>query len=104
MVREATNRQAVAAASAAVTGPARSAPQMRSGPLTASPPTGPLPTRLLPMRLLLAHLFQIGRAHVELQSLMRISYAVFCLKKKTHTNNSKQQIIFSTTRLQLSCT
>src|SRR3546814_20682972 len=23
---------------------------------------------------------QIGRAHVELQSLMRISYAVFCLK------------------------
>src|SRR3546814_2254206 len=37
---------------------------------------------------------KIGRAHVELQSLMRISYAVFCLKKKTkkhyhdvHTNN-----------------
>src|SRR3546814_5625148 len=34
---------------------------------------------------------QIGRAHVELQSLMRISYAVFCLKKKTtshqHTHN-----------------
>src|SRR3546814_2599781 len=30
---------------------------------------------------------QIGRAHVELQSLMRISYAVFCLKKKnTNTN------------------
>src|SRR3546814_1021758 len=26
---------------------------------------------------------QIGRAHAELQSLMRISYAVFCLKKKT---------------------
>src|SRR3546814_5208462 len=25
---------------------------------------------------------QIGRAHAELQSLMRISYAVFCLKKK----------------------
>src|SRR3546814_1361566 len=25
----------------------------------------------------------------ELQSLMRISYAVFCLKKKTHYNNSK---------------
>src|SRR3546814_4105784 len=24
----------------------------------------------------------------ELQSLMRISYAVFCLKKKNHTNNS----------------
>src|SRR3546814_2145972 len=27
---------------------------------------------------------QIGRATSELQSLMRISYAVFCLKKKTH--------------------
>src|SRR3546814_2088519 len=25
---------------------------------------------------------EIGRAHVELQSLMRISYAVFCLNKK----------------------
>src|SRR3546814_7317834 len=28
---------------------------------------------------------EIGRAHAELQSLMRISYAVFCLKKNTHT-------------------
>src|SRR3546814_6594485 len=27
----------------------------------------------------------------ELQSLMRISYAVFCLKKKTQTNNQQQQ-------------
>src|SRR3546814_3712440 len=26
----------------------------------------------------------------ELQSLMRISYAVFCLKKKKNTNNSTQ--------------
>src|SRR3546814_1134799 len=34
---------------------------------------------------------QIGRAHVELQSLMRISYAVFCLKKK-----NKHQHIHST--------
>src|SRR3546814_8953183 len=34
---------------------------------------------------------QIGRAHVELQSLMRISYAVFCLKKKTtKTNNTPE--------------
>src|SRR3546814_2305870 len=31
---------------------------------------------------------QIGRAHAELQSLMRISYAVFCLKKKTKKNAS----------------
>src|SRR3546814_10748962 len=29
---------------------------------------------------------EIGRAHVELQSLMRISYAVFCLKKKSTHN------------------
>src|SRR3546814_9025364 len=28
---------------------------------------------------------EIGRATSELQSLMRISYAVFCLKKKKHT-------------------
>src|SRR3546814_5250914 len=27
---------------------------------------------------------EIGRAHVELQSLMRISYAVFCLQKKKY--------------------
>src|SRR3546814_4929635 len=31
---------------------------------------------------------EIGRAHVELQSLMRISYAVFCLKKKKKINNA----------------
>src|SRR3546814_9186664 len=32
---------------------------------------------------------QIGRAHAALQSLMRISYAVFCFKKHTqpHTYN-----------------
>src|SRR3546814_2943273 len=30
---------------------------------------------------------QIGRAHSELQSLMRISYAVFCLKKQQTTDN-----------------
>src|SRR3546814_9410906 len=30
---------------------------------------------------------QIGRAHVELQSLMRKSYAVFCLNKKKSTNS-----------------
>src|SRR3546814_1259992 len=34
---------------------------------------------------------KIGRAHVELQSLMRISYAVFCLKKKTTIYNIAQQ-------------
>src|SRR3546814_3189865 len=34
---------------------------------------------------------EIGRAPSELQSLMRISYAVFCLKKKNKT--TKTQII-----------
>src|SRR3546814_3780429 len=29
---------------------------------------------------------EIGRAPSELQSLMRITYAVFCVKKKTKTN------------------
>src|SRR3546814_10796122 len=33
---------------------------------------------------------QIGRAHVELQSLMRISYAVFCLKKKKTTTQKRK--------------
>src|SRR3546814_6648792 len=33
---------------------------------------------------------QIGRAHVELQSLMRSSYAVFCLKKKKIDNEDMQ--------------
>src|SRR3546814_10736633 len=31
---------------------------------------------------------KIGRAHVELQSLMRSSYAVFCLKKKKKTQTA----------------
>src|SRR3546814_10115092 len=31
---------------------------------------------------------EIGRAHSELQSLMRISYAVFCLKNNTQTTTT----------------
>src|SRR3546814_404003 len=43
----------------------------------------------------IASSIEIGRAHVELQSLMRISYAVFCLKKTNrhikspHLNNHR---------------
>src|SRR3546814_7087632 len=37
-----------------------------------------------------AHELEIGRAHVELQSLMRISYAVFCLKKKNKNKKRKE--------------
>src|SRR3546814_9986063 len=39
----------------------------------------------------------------ELQSLMRISYAVFCLKKKKHTTtikNKNRQLLKKTTRQQ----
>src|SRR3546814_4351536 len=44
---------------------------------------------------------QIGRAHSELQSLMRISYAVFCLKKKkqnqsTHNHIQSSLLLFNT--------
>src|SRR3546814_10532772 len=34
---------------------------------------------------------EIGRAHAELQSLMRISYAVFCLKKKKRDQKKKRE-------------
>src|SRR3546814_6851066 len=34
----------------------------------------------------------------ELQSLMRISYAVFCLKQKTHTNTQKHTDIKTVTK------
>src|SRR3546814_2449254 len=35
---------------------------------------------------------EIGRHTSELQSLMRISYAVFCLKKKTASNDSSSTL------------
>src|SRR3546814_2627796 len=36
------------------------------------------------------HAFQRSKEHTsELQSLMRISYAVFCMKKKKHKSNNK---------------
>src|SRR3546814_9014401 len=45
---------------------------------------------------------QIGRHTSELQSLMRISYAVFCLKKKTQITNKTAQrhAYYTTTQLQ----
>src|SRR3546814_9661568 len=42
-----------------------------------------------------AIIFEIGRAQSELQSLMRISYAVFCLKKKKKTTKHKSTILQS---------
>src|SRR3546814_5316293 len=44
--------------------------------------------------LVLAHLLPLGRSEEhtsELQSLMRISYAVFCLKKKKHHDHTRTQ-------------
>src|SRR3546814_9401450 len=38
-----------------------------------------------------AGLCEIGRAQSELQSLMRISYAVFCLKKTKHSRATHRQ-------------
>src|SRR3546814_6916832 len=47
---------------------------------------------------LLAHLFSRSEEHTsELQSLMRISYAVFCLKKKNeHTSTEPAHICTNT--------
>src|SRR3546814_1281192 len=39
------------------------------------------------------HERQIGRATSELQSLMRTSYAVFCLKKKNKYTNQKPNVL-----------
>src|SRR3546814_4749482 len=41
---------------------------------------------------------EIGRAHAELQSLMRISYAVFCLKKKNNNKSKDRQIKYTRNR------
>src|SRR3546814_8357871 len=49
---------------------------------------------------------QIGRAHAELQSLIRISYAVFCLKKKKNTKqkHSRSTIIHERTQINMTST
>src|SRR3546814_5778146 len=44
----------------------------------------------------LGAVFEIGRATSELQSLMRISYDVFCLKKKTIYHITYEHNIYST--------
>src|SRR3546814_3461304 len=49
-----------------------------------------------------ARAMQIGRAHAELQSLMRISYAVFCLKKKKKKHNQLSSNRIETPLLQSS--
>src|SRR3546814_4622256 len=51
----------------------------------------------------LQYRFTIGRSEEhtsELQSLMRISYAVFCLKKKNKYKNTEQIVTSRTTYIQ----
>src|SRR3546814_949378 len=55
-----------------------------------------LPGDTLPKALAIVNPNQPGRSEEhtsELQSLMRISYAVFCLKKKTEKNNTQNTLI-----------
>src|SRR3546814_3986062 len=68
------------------TKPRRTALKSVPGPASSTSPAGPI--------------HHIGRPRgrseehtSELQSLMRISYAVFCLKKKTHKPKDKTQSI-----------
>src|SRR3546814_2868804 len=72
--------------------PPQPAPASASAPVAENPPAEPVPPPpeafaapepSAPRRLRA----EIGRAHAELQSLMRISYAVFCLKKKKQTQH-----------------
>src|SRR3546814_8551154 len=57
--------------------------------------------RPLGARQVVAHRARVGRSEEhtsELQSLMRISYAVFCLKKKKQNNNDNAEDAKSSTR------
>src|SRR3546814_8474945 len=58
-------------------------------------PTTPRITRVGGARalLLVERRAEIGRAHAELQSLMRISNAVFCLKQKSHNEQLTKRTI-----------
>src|SRR3546814_9295080 len=62
-------------------------------PLVRLADTGPIATGFWRMAIALPFLALLGRSEEhtsELQSLMRISYAVFCLKKKKHNNNTQR--------------
>src|SRR3546814_8777262 len=47
--------------------------------------------RLVSLPATMSDVFEIGRAPSELQSLMRISYAVFCLKNKNEQPVEREQ-------------
>src|SRR3546814_4530315 len=86
----------------------RSVHGRRSGPCFAASPSSIERKRCLPVARPCGHGSRVGlekparsgrkridrsEEHTsELQSLMRISYAVFCLKKKTYTNCIKKNI------------
>src|SRR3546814_2280181 len=63
-------------------GPLAIAPHLMSLPYDPVKDLAPITMGANFPNVLVVNSSQIGRAHVELQSLMRISYAVFCLKKK----------------------
>src|SRR3546814_9794625 len=85
------------ATSAGRAGAARVSGRLRAGPAlgapllqerTAKPGNTKTTGRRLPTRRRLNCANQRSEEHTsELQSLMRISYAVFCLKKQKHTKN-----------------
>src|SRR3546814_5319488 len=66
-------------------------PHSRSGPAERDPDAGigAYPGRTVREDLLIVLIQQRSEEHTsELQSLMRISYAVFCLKKKQHKQHT----------------
>src|SRR3546814_6221924 len=69
----------------------------RGGAARLAPPLAAL-QRLPPRRACRCPLAARSEEHTsELQSLMRISYAVFCLKKKTQTQSNQTTIHYSST-------
>src|SRR3546814_7791923 len=71
---------------------AKRSPLVSASPCSRSQPAGVRPVRQAPSLSLCASGTSGRRSEEhtsELQSLMRISYAVFCLKKKKHSTSNK---------------
>src|SRR3546814_6774556 len=71
-------------------------------PVVEAPAAPPVPAGPPPIPELSELFAQPGKTRSEehtseLQSLMRISYAVFCLKKKQHTNNNQTCFLLNST-------
>src|SRR3546814_10132636 len=96
-----------ASGGAGVPSPASTASTSSSSLLSGSPssPASSFSTMLMPISLI-ADMTSRSEEHTsELQSLMRISYAVFCLKKKNNkTSSATKYITLSNKYLHLSDT